>query len=232
MPEGLTLALSLAGLAVTLAVAAARPRWLPEAVVAVAAAAGLVAVGAVTVDRAPQAVGHLGPTIGFLAALLLLADGCRRDGLFEALGGLMGRGSRDSPRLLLALVFAVASSVTVVLGLDPTIVLLTPLVLATATRLRISPEPGLHRVAGHFTGIFAARGRGETAGTRTMFIVAGLLSVAFGVVLFAWPGLGAVILALLFGIFAILYGVSHIATGIRLRRTGWGLDSALHDAPA
>jgi arsenical pump membrane protein len=147
VPEALTLALSLAGLAATLAAAVARPRWLPEAVVAVAAAAGLVAVGAVTVDRARQAAGHLAPTIGFLAALLLLADGCRRDGLFEALGDMMARGSRGRPRRLLGLVFAVASSVTVVLGLDPTIVLLTPIVLATATRLRISPEPDVYATA-------------------------------------------------------------------------------------
>ncbi len=122
MPEGLALALSLAGLVATLAVAVARPRWLPEAVVAVVAAGGLVAVGAVSVNGARQALGHLAPTIGFLAALLLLADGCRREGLFGALGALMARGSRDSPRRLLALVFAVASSTTVVLGLDPTIV--------------------------------------------------------------------------------------------------------------
>jgi arsenical pump membrane protein len=144
VPEGLALALSLTGLAATLAAAIARPRWLPEAAVAVVAAAGLVAVGAVTVDRARQALGHLAPTIGFLAALLLLADGCRREGMFEALGDLMARGSRDSPRRLLALVFAVASSITVTLGLDPTIVLLTPVVLATATRLRMSPEPDVY----------------------------------------------------------------------------------------
>jgi arsenical pump membrane protein len=144
VPEGLALALSLAGLAATLAAAVARPRWLPEAAVAVGAATALVAVGVVTLSRAGQALGHLAPTIGFLAALLLLADGCRRDGLFQALGGLMARGSRDSPRRLLALVFAVACSVTVVLGLDPTIVLLTPVVLATATRLRMSPEPDVY----------------------------------------------------------------------------------------
>jgi hypothetical protein len=56
VPERLTLALSLAGLAVTLAVAVARPPWLPEAVVAVVAAAGLVAAGAVSIDGARQAV--------------------------------------------------------------------------------------------------------------------------------------------------------------------------------
>jgi len=147
VPAGLTLALSLAGLAATLAVAVARPPWLPEAVVAIVAASGLVAVGALNTDRAGEAVGHLAPTIGFLAALLLLADGCRRDGLFGALGDVMARGSRDSPRRLLALVFAVASGVTVTLGLDPTIVLLTPVVLATATRLRMSPKPDVYATA-------------------------------------------------------------------------------------
>jgi uncharacterized membrane protein HdeD (DUF308 family) len=82
-----------------------------------------------------------------------------------------------------------------------------------------------------FAEIFAAFGGGETAGTRAMFTVAGLVSVAFGVVLFAWPGLGAVTFALLFGIFAIVYGVYQIAAGIRLRRTAEALHSVLHDAP-
>jgi uncharacterized membrane protein HdeD (DUF308 family) len=90
---------------------------------------------------------------------------------------------------------------------------------------------GIWAVAAGFTEIFAAFGSRETAGTRAMFILAGLVSVAFGVVLFAWPGLGAVTLALLFGIFAIVYGVSQIVTGIRLRRTGWALHPVLHDAP-
>jgi arsenical pump membrane protein len=147
VPESLNLALALIGLAATLAVAIARPPWLPEAVVAVVVAAGLVAVGAVSVQGAREAVDHLAPTIGFLAALLLLADGCRREGLFEALGGIMARGSRDSPRRLLALVFAAASVVTIALGLDPTIVLLTPVVLATATRLRMSPKPDVYATA-------------------------------------------------------------------------------------
>jgi arsenical pump membrane protein len=145
--ESLTLALSLTGLAATLGVAVARPRWLPESVVAAMAAAGLVAVGAITVDHARQAVSHLLPTIGFLAALLLLAEGCRREGLFQALGEVMARGSRGSPHRLLALVFAVASGVTIVLGLDPTIVLLTPVVLLTATSLRMSPKPHVYATA-------------------------------------------------------------------------------------
>ena len=147
MSGNLALALSLVGLAATLAVAVAQPPWLSEAVAAVVAATALVAVGAVSVDHARQAVAQLAPTVGFLAALLLLADGCRREGLFGALGTIMARGSQDRPRRLLALVFVVAAAVTVALGLDPTIVLLTPVVFATATRLRMSPTPHVYACA-------------------------------------------------------------------------------------
>jgi arsenical pump membrane protein len=141
MSADLALALSLAGLAATLAVAVAQPRWLSEAVAGSVAAALLVAVGAVSIHRALHAVAGLVSTIGFLTALLLLADGCRREGLFEALGTIISRRSRGSPRRLLALVFAAAAGVTVTLGLDPTIVLLTPVVLVTAVRLRLSSKP-------------------------------------------------------------------------------------------
>ncbi len=141
MSDTLALTLALVWLAATLAVAVTRPPWLPEAVVAVVAAAFLVGTGAVSLDRVRHAVGELAPTVGFLAALLLLADGCRREGLFDALGAIMARGSRGSPRRLLALVFAAAAGVTAVLSLDSTIVLLTPIVFATATRLRMSPKP-------------------------------------------------------------------------------------------
>jgi uncharacterized membrane protein HdeD (DUF308 family) len=90
---------------------------------------------------------------------------------------------------------------------------------------------GIWALVAGFTEIFSAFGRWETAGTRAMLILAGLLWVAFGVLLLAWPGPGAVTLALLFGIFAIVYGVSHIATGIRLHHTGSAVHSVLRDAP-
>ena len=53
----------------------------------------------------------------------------------------------------------------------------------------------------------------------------GLVSVAFGVLLFARPGVGAVTLALLFGLFSIVYGVSQITMGVELRKTGKTLHS-------
>jgi arsenical pump membrane protein len=140
----LLLGLALVGLAITLTVAVARPSWLADWVVAVVAAAVLVAVGAVGIDRTLQTLEHLAPTVGFLAALLLVSEGCRREGLFDALGTLMAHRSLGSPRRLLALVFVVASSVTAAISLDSTIVLLTPVVFATVTRLRMSPTPHIY----------------------------------------------------------------------------------------
>ena len=99
---------------------------------------------ALGVGDARAAIGELGPTVGFLAALLVLAEGCRREGLFEAIGGAMAAGAGDRPRRLLALVFAAATAVTAVLSLDATVVLLTPVVFATAARLRTSPRPHVY----------------------------------------------------------------------------------------
>ena len=74
--------------------------------------------------------------------------------------------------------------------------------------------------AGGFLEIFAAFANGETAGTRALFIVAGLVSVAFGVVLFARPGVGAITLALLFGFFNLTYGTSQVVMGVQSRGAG------------
>ena len=72
--------------------------------------------------------------------------------------------------------------------------------------------------------IAAAFLHGETAGTRAMLILGGLITVAFGVVLCARPGLGAVTLALLFGLFNLIFGIWILVQGIELRRTGKTLD--------
>jgi arsenical pump membrane protein len=144
MPEPLALTLSLVALGATLVAAVVRSRWLPESLVAAVGAIALIAVGALSVSGASAEAGRLGSTLGLLAALLVLADGCRREGLFDAIGATMARAARGDPRRLLALVFLCASSVTAVLSLDATVVLLTPVVFATAARLRANPKPHLY----------------------------------------------------------------------------------------
>lgn len=144
MPEAPALVLSLLALAGTLAAAVRRPRRLPESVVAAGGAALLVAVGAISLTGTRHALADLGPTVGFLAALLVLADGCRREGVFTAIGARMASFSRGISTRLLALTFAACAAVTAVLGLDATVVLLTPVVFATAARLRTSPKPHVY----------------------------------------------------------------------------------------
>ena len=89
---------------------------------------------------------------------------------------------------------------------------------------------GFWAAAGGFAEIFAGFQRGEIAGTRALFILTGLVSIAFGVVLFARPGVGALSLALLFGFFTLAYGASQIVMGVDARRTGRTLHSLQKDA--
>jgi uncharacterized membrane protein HdeD (DUF308 family) len=89
---------------------------------------------------------------------------------------------------------------------------------------------GFWAIAGGLSEILAAFGAGETAGTRGLFIVSGLVSVAFGAVVFSRPSIGAVTIALLFGFFSLMYGFSQITTGVQLRRTGHAVHKVLQDA--
>jgi hypothetical protein len=89
---------------------------------------------------------------------------------------------------------------------------------------------GIWAFAGGIMEVAAAFGSGETAGTRALFVLSGLVSAAFGVVLFARPGVGAVTLALLFGLFSLIYGGSQIISGVQLRRAGKTLHTVLPDA--
>jgi uncharacterized membrane protein HdeD (DUF308 family) len=80
-------------------------------------------------------------------------------------------------------------------------------------------------LVGGLAEIFGGFQAGETAGTRALFIVSGLVSVAFGILLFARPGVGAVTLALLFGLYSMIYGFSQITAGIQVRHVGGSLNS-------
>ncbi|MFE1251660.1 SLC13 family permease [Streptomyces sp. NPDC058735] len=134
-------------LAAVLAWAVLRPRGLPEAVLAVPAAALAVATGVISPGHAWDEVQRLGPVVGFLAAVLVLAHFCDVEGLFTACGAWMARWAAGRPARLLTAVFALASVVTAVLSLDATVVLLTPVVLATATRMGVRARPHLYACA-------------------------------------------------------------------------------------
>lgn len=139
------LTLSVAALAAVLGFALLRPRR--QAPVAVAAAAAVVGAGAVSWQDAVREVNELAPVVGFLAAVLVLARLCDDEGLFHAAGVLMARATSGGQTRFLASVFAIAATVTAVLSLDATVVLLTPVVLATTRMLAVPARPHAYATA-------------------------------------------------------------------------------------
>lgn len=129
-------AVPLVALVLLLAVAYAHPRWWVEAGTAALAAAAVLATSALDLHGARAETRQLWPVVAFLVTILVVAESCRANGVFDAVGARLGR-LPGAGRLLLV-TFVVATVVTVVLSLDATVVLLTPVVLA-ATASRFLP---------------------------------------------------------------------------------------------
>jgi arsenical pump membrane protein len=112
------------------------PEWL-EGAVGLGAAAAALATGRLDDAGLRSEAGHLLPVVLFLMAVLVVAECCRAAGLFSAIGTrLASAGGRT-----FTLAFLVAAVVTVVLSLDATVVLVTPVVIAAATTTRVSSRP-------------------------------------------------------------------------------------------
>ena len=95
-----------------------------------------------TFSESADAVRRLFPVVAFLAAILVVSGACADLGLFRAIGQRIGRPGTSGVRFL-GLTFVAAVAVTAVLSLDATVVLLTPVVLAAATRAHVRPGPAL-----------------------------------------------------------------------------------------
>ena len=84
---------------------------------------------------------RVAPILAFLLTITIVAELADAAGVFEAASVLGARGARGSIRRLWILVVVLASVTTILLSLDTTAVLLTPVVLSLSRRLRIAPWP-------------------------------------------------------------------------------------------
>jgi arsenical pump membrane protein len=177
-------------LAVVLATAIARPKWLPEAAAAGPAAVAVIACGALPWQQARTEASRLLPVLAFLGAILVMGHVCQQEGLFAAAGARLARASRGSAVRLLGGVFGLASVTTAVLSLDTTVVLLTPVVYDTATRLRLRPKPHVYACT-HLANSASLLLPVSNLTNLLAFSVAGLTLIHFGA-LMALPWLVAI----------------------------------------
>ena len=152
------------------------------------------------------------PGVTILALVILFAVYAFIDAGFQAMRGFTSRQAGPVAGHLLLGLIDVGAGVVALAWPAPTALVLV-LVAFWA-------------VFGGFSEAFAAFGPGETAGRRALDVITGVVWIAFGVVLFARPGLGAVTVAILFGLFSLISGATLISRGIDVRRAG----QALHPA--
>lgn len=145
------------------------------------------------------------PGITLVALVLLYGAFAFTDGVLSIVAAIWG--GAPAPRWWLALVgvFGIAAGVLTLLwpGITALVLLLFIAGWAIAT--------GVMQIIG------AIRLRKEIEG-EWLLIASGVLSVAFGVLLAAWPGTGAIAMVLVIGAFAIMEGVLLVAFGFKLRK--------------
>jgi len=120
------------------------PRPTTEALIALLTVVAVLGTGYLSPAHAWDALRPLLPVVGFLLAILVVAEVCARAGLFTAAAEVVRRHSRSDAHRLFLGVFVVAALVTTALSLDATVILLTPVVVGAARAMGTSGRPGAY----------------------------------------------------------------------------------------
>lgn len=94
-----------------------------------------------SVDELGTVLGRVAPVLVFFVAITIVAEIADAAGVFDVAGHWTARAARHRTPLLWLLFVALAVGCTMFLSLDTTAVLLTPVGLAVAAQLRVSPVP-------------------------------------------------------------------------------------------
>ncbi len=170
----------------------------------------LILLGILAVVAGIVAIAWPGVTI--LALVIVFAVYAFMDAGLHGARAFSSRGAGPVAGHLLLGLIDLAAGVVALVWPGPTALVLVIVVASWA-------------LVGGVAEFFAGFQSGESGDTRALFILSGLVSFAFGVLLFARPGVGAVTLALLFGLYSLIYGFSQINAGIQVRPLGGGVHS-------
>ncbi len=109
----------------------------------IAAVGGALSVltGLVPAESAVDALVRVAPVLVFLVAVTVLAELCDAAGVFDFAARKAAQAARGHTRLLFILTVGLATATTVMLSLDTTAVLFTPVVLAMCAQLDLDPLP-------------------------------------------------------------------------------------------
>jgi len=157
------------------------------------------------------------PSISLLALVILWGAYALVDGVFAVVHSIQGaRIVRGWGWLLAGGIVSIGAGVVAFLWPGITALALLAVIAAWAVLTGIAEIATAIRLRRHL--------RGEW-----MLAASGVLSIAFGVLLAANPGSGALAVTWLIGLYAVLFGAFLVALGFRLRN--WGA-IAEHPAPA
>lgn len=154
-----------------------------------------------------------GPT---LAALVILFGAYALvDGIFAIASGVTGGSLSGSSRWLLVL----GGLAGVIIGL---VTFFYPGITAVGLLYAIGAWA---IITGVFEVAAAIQLRKEIT-NEWLLIFSGILSVVFGVLVFIYPGAGALSILWLIGIYAVVFGISTVALGFRMKSIGATLSGA------
>lgn len=134
--------LALAALVALLVTAFRHPSGRVEMAVGAVAVVVVAATGHLDREVVGPTLTHLGPVVLFLATILVVADVCAAAGVFGWAADRIARLGRGRSLRVFTGTFLAAAAVTTALSLDATVVLLTPVVVATALALGVPHRPG------------------------------------------------------------------------------------------
>jgi uncharacterized membrane protein HdeD (DUF308 family) len=147
------------------------------------------------------------PGITLLTLILFWGAYAIVDGVFSLWSAISGKGGEKTSRWWLAVVGVCGVAAGILAFVRPGITALVFLLFIAAWAV----VTGVLQVWG------AIKLRKEIEG-EWLLILSGLLSIAFGLVLLAWPGPGVLAVVWLIGSFAILEGIIYIALAFRLKK--------------
>ncbi len=129
--------------AVSIALMLTRPRGIPEVWWISGGALLLIVLQLVPLKLAAQAVAKGSDVYLFLIGMMLLSELARERGVFDWVASVAVRGAKGSCSRLFLLVYGVGTLVTIFMSNDATAVVLTPAILTSVRKAKVSPLPYL-----------------------------------------------------------------------------------------